>query len=197
MNKLSRLLGTVLLLLFSSTVVMAAPFLFELPPPDDGEGRYAVTWSGELQGLTDPYTKFNGEKFTLSGFYFSNGTFDFTRMEVFLPPPEQGGPGSLVALPPPEGCGPGCLAMPNPEGGGGGSIISLIPQIEITLVPNATPTARFLSLDFNGTAGDFTISDHMYQAAPVPEPSTILLFAAGLAGLTAIGRRRKANIEKG
>lgn len=193
MKKLSRLLGTVLLLLSCSTVAMATPFLFELPDPygGGGGGRYAFTWSGELQGLTDPYSKFNGEKFTLSGYYFSNGTFDFTRMEVFLPPPELGGSGNLVALPDPDVGGPGSLFLPNPWDGGGGSIIALIPRFEITTLPDGTRTALFRSLDFNDTAGDFTISNHMYQAAPVPEPSTILLFAAGLAGLTAFGRRRK------
>ena len=195
MKKLSRLLGTVLLSLSCSTVTMAAPFTFALPDPEDGGSRYAVTWSGELQDLTDPYTKFNGEKFTLSGFYFSNGTFDFTRMDfVEMPDPVSGGGGNLVALPDPDRGGPGCLFMPNPEDGG--SIIALIPRFELTTLPNGTRTALFRSLDFDGTAGDFTISDHMYQAAPVPEPSTILLFAAGLAGLTAIGRRRKTFVKK-
>lgn len=189
MKMLSRLLGTVLLILSCATVTMADPISIALPDPSDGEGRYAFTWSGVIQG--SPYAKYNGEKFTLSGFYFSNGTFDFTRIEVFLPPPEEGGPGSLVALPNPLGCGTGCLALPDPRDGGPGSIISLIPRIEIT-APTLVgpPTARFLSLDFDDTPT--TVETYSFNAVPVPEPSTILLFAAGLAGLTAIGRRRKA-----
>jgi len=101
MKKLSRFLGTVLLLLSCSTVTMATPFRFELPPPEDGEGRYAFTWSGELQGFADdsPFKKFNNQNFTLTGFYFSNGTFEITQFE--LPNPDKGG--SLVALPPPQG----------------------------------------------------------------------------------------------
>ena len=46
MNKLFRLLGTVLLFLSCSTVAMAAPFLFNLPNPEDGGSRYAFTWQG-------------------------------------------------------------------------------------------------------------------------------------------------------
>lgn len=193
MKKLSRLLGRVLLLLSCSTVAMAAPFRFELPPPEAGGSRYAFTWSGVLEGFetSSPYAKFNGEKFTLSGYYFSNGTFDFTQLE--LPDPALGGGGSLVALPDPDLGGPGCLFLPPPEAGG--SIIALLPRFEITTLPDGTRTALFRSLDFNGTAGDFTISDHMFQAAPVPEPTTILLFAAGLTGLTAICRRRKTLTE--
>lgn len=195
MKKLSRFLGTVLVLLSCSTVTMAAPFLFELPDPDTGGpgGRYAFTWSGVIQGFADgsPFGMFNGQEFTLSGFYFSNGAFDFTRIEVFLPPPEIGGPGSLVALPDPLGCGTGCLAMPDPDVGGGGSRISLIPLFEITTLPDGTRTALFLSLDFDGIATNSTISTYSYTAAPVPESSTILLFAAGLAGLAATRRKKK------
>lgn len=200
MKKLSRLFGTVLLLLSCSTVAMGAPFLFQLPDPDLGGSRYAFTWRGVLEGIAADspyYSKYNGEKFTLSGFYFSNGTFDFTRIDfIDLPEPSAGGGGSLVALPNPDLGGPGSLFLPPPDIGGPGSFISLIPRIEIDPpVPGSAPTARFLSLDFNGSATSPTISTYSYTAAPVPEPSTFLLFAAGLAGLTAIGRRKKAFFE--
>jgi hypothetical protein len=190
MNKLSRLLCTVLLFLSSSAATMAAPFTFALPDPDIGGpdgSRYAFTWSGELQGLTDPYTKFNDQKFTLSGFYFSNGTFEITQLE--LPEPSAGGGGFLVALPNPDMGGPGSLFLPPPDIGGPTGII----RFEFTPPElGGSPSARSLSLYFNDTAADFRNTNSSYQAAPVPEPSTILLFAAGLAGLTAIGRRRKA-----
>lgn len=186
MKKLSRLLGTVLLLLSCSTFAMAD--LVSLPPPEDGEGRYAFTWKGELEGLADPYDKFNGLKFTLSGFYFDNGIFDFTQLE--MPDPLLGGGGSLVALPPPEGCGPGCLALPDPDAGGPGNIISLIPRIEITIPESGPPAARFLSLDFNGIAA--SVETYSFKAEPVPEPSTLCLMGAGLAGLVAVRRKIKS-----
>lgn len=196
MKKLSRLLGTVLLFLSCSTVTMAAPFTFALPDPLTGGGgsRYAFTWQGELDFADgSPFEKFDNQKFTLSGFYFSNGTFDFTRMNfVGLPNPAVGGGGNLVALPPPEGCGPGCLALPDPDIGGPTGIIRFeIAPPEL----GGSPSARSLSLYFNGIAADFSKTTYSYQAAPVPEPSTILLFAAGLAGLTAIGRRRRTSVE--
>lgn len=192
MKKLSRLLGTVLLLLSCSTVAMAVPFLFELPDPEDGGSRFAFTWSGEMQGIAEdsPYFELNGEEFTLSGFYFSNGTFEITQLE--LPEPDAGGGGSLVALPDPDTGGPGSLFLPPPEIGGPTGII----RFEITPPElGGSPSARFISLYFNDNATIPTISTYSYQAAPVPEPSTILLFAAGLAGLTAVGRRKKTTIE--
>ena len=204
MKKLSRLLGTVLLLLSCSTFAMADPISIALPDPGTGGpsgpspfDRYTFTWSGVIQGFADgsPFEMFNGQEFTLSGFYFSNGTFDFTRMDfVGLPDPDGGGGGSLVALPDPDSGGPGCLFLPPPELGG--SLIALIPRFEITTLPDGTRAALFLSLDFNGIATNPTISTYSYTAAPVPEPSTILLFAAGLAGLTAIGRRGKTFVKK-
>ena len=101
MKKLSRLLGTVLLLLSCSTFAMADPISIALPDPGTGGpsgpspfDRYTFTWSGVIQGFADgsPFEMFNGQEFTLSGFYFSNGTFDFTRMDfVGLPDPDGGG----------------------------------------------------------------------------------------------------------
>lgn len=194
MKRLSCFLGAVLLVLSYSTFALADPISIFLPDPEDGgpvgpgpNDRYAFTWSGVLEDIeTDsPFAKFEDVKFTLSGFYFTNGTFDFTGVEfVGLPDPDRGG--SLVALPNPAAGGGGSLFLPNPELGG--SLIALIPQIEfIDPVLGGSPMARFLSLDFDGVA--VSVRTISFNATAVPEPSTILLFAAGLAGLAGVGRR--------
>lgn len=194
MKKLRSFVGALLLVLSCSTFAMADLVSISLPPPEVGGpgSRYAFTWKGVLEGIADgsPYYKYNDEKFILSGFYFSNGTFDFTRIDfVGLPNPDLGG--SLVALPNPLGCGTGgCLALPDPENGG--SLIALIPRIEITApVSGGAPTARFLSLGFDNTSITVATASDSFTAAAVPVPSTVLLLATGLVGLTAVGRRQR------
>ena len=50
-----------------------------------------------------------------------------------------------------------------------------------------------ISYDFFGSANVFSlnIGSVTGEVAPVPEPTTILLFATGLAGLAVVGRRRR------
>lgn len=197
MKKLRSFVGALLLVLSCSTFAMADLVSISLPPPEAGGpgSRYAFTWKGVLEGIAagSPYYKYNDEKFILSGFYFSNGTFDFTRIDfVGLPDPDKGG--SLVALPDPLGCsGPGgCLALPDPASGGGGGLIALIPRIEITApVSGGAPTARFLSLGFDNTSITVATASDSFTAAAVPVPSTVLLLATGFVGLTAVGRRQR------
>lgn len=57
---------------------------------------------------------------------------------------------------------------------------------------------RYMTLEFNPTFDNFASNGVNFMAdtdkfAPVPEPATMLLFGAGIAGLAGIARRRKTN----
>ena len=60
------------------------------------------------------------------------------------------------------------------------------------------PTVKLKKGDFiigfndNAAGGDGDFDDIIIALRPVPEPGTILLFGTGLAGLAAVGRRRKS-----
>ncbi len=59
--------------------------------------------------------------------------------------------------------------------------------------PFAPQTASFTALRLDGSGNPITTTGSVLAPAPVPEPATVFLLAAGLAGLAALqfGRRRK------
>jgi hypothetical protein len=67
------------------------------------------------------------------------------------------------------------------------------PVFTKSIAGQGTASATFIYLDIEGQAPTFTASDLRYDftdAAPVPEPATLLLCGAGLAALGARRRRR-------
>jgi len=59
-------------------------------------------------------------------------------------------------------------------------------------IPTPPPGYQYISFsveDFNNESNPIAYVD--VPSAPVPEPSTVLLFGTGLAGLAAVGRRKR------
>lgn len=65
---------------------------------------------------------------------------------------------------------------------------SIILTIDLSDAVNKIHKAK---LGDEGQGGDFLLWELSYDTAPVPEPATMLLMTAGLAGLGVVGRKKK------